>query len=112
MSELTGHGHATASHPAPAHPSVAGLIANFMALMLLLAATVGIAEVDLGRGNFIASTAIAATKAILIMVVFMNLVYSKPLTRIVVCAGFFWLAILFALSFSDYLTRDWLSVGG
>ena len=25
-----------------------------------------------------------------------------------VAAGFFWLGIMFALSFSDYLTRDWL----
>ena len=91
----------------PAHPSVAGLVANFIALMLLLSATIAIAEIDLGRGNFVASTAIAATKMTLIMLFFMNLRYSKPLTRLVACAGFFWLAIMFALSFSDYDTRGW-----
>lgn len=96
----------------PPHPPVVGLIANFIALMLLLAATVAISEVDLGRGNFIASTVIAATKAMLIMVIFMNLRYSKPLTRLVACAGFFWLAIMFGLSFTDYVSRGWLRLGG
>lgn len=105
MNEPTQHAHA--SH-VPAHPSIAALVANFVALMVLLAATIAIAEVDLGRGNFIASTAIAATKMTLIMVVFMNLRYSKPLSRLVACAGFFWLAIMFALAFSDYGSRGWL----
>lgn len=106
MSESSHQDHA--SHHLPPHPSVGALVANFVALMLLLAATVAIAEVNLGRGNFIAATLIAATKMTLIMLIFMNLRYSKPLTRLVACAGFFWLAIMFALSFSDYLSRGWL----
>lgn len=110
MSETAQHG-ASSGH-VPAHPSVFGLVANFVALMLLLVATVAIAEVDLGRGNFIASTLIAATKMTLIMLFFMNLRYSKPLSRLVACAGFFWLAILFGLAFSDYITRGWLTPGG
>lgn len=109
MNEITQN-HGSSSHH-PAHPSVLGLVANFVALMLLLGATVAIAEVDLGPGNFIASTLIAATKMTLIMLVFMNLRYSKPLSRLVACAGFFWLAILFALAFSDYITRGWLTPG-
>ncbi|HVA46429.1 MAG TPA: cytochrome C oxidase subunit IV family protein [Pirellulales bacterium] len=111
MSETADHGH-DSSHHAPPHPSVLGLVANFFALMLLLAATIAIAEIDLGRGNFIASTGIAAAKMTLIMLFFMNLRYSKPLTRLVACAGFFWLAIMFGLSFSDYITRGWLAAGG
>lgn len=111
MSEPAGHEHES-SHHAPPHPSVVGLVANFIALMVLLAATIAIAEVDLGKGNFIASTAIAATKMTLIMLFFMNLRYSKPLTRLVACAGFFWLAIMFALSFSDYFSRGWLPPSG
>jgi cytochrome c oxidase subunit 4 len=111
MSEPAGHAH-DSTHHAPPHPSVGALVANFVALMLLLAATVAIAEINLGRGNFIAATAIAATKMTLIMLIFMNLRYSKPLTRLVACAGFFWLAIMFALSFSDYLSRGWLPPGG
>lgn len=110
MSEPTNHGHATSAH-GPPHPSVLALVANFFALMILLAATIAIAEIDLGRGNFIAATGIAAMKMTLIMLVFMNLRYSKPLTRLVACAGFFWLAIMFALTFSDYVSREWLSRG-
>ena len=110
MSESSSHAHA--SGHVPPHPSVGALVANFVALMVLLAATIAIAEVDLGRGNFVASTAIAATKAMLIMLIFMNLRYSKPLTRLVACAGFFWLTIMFGLSFADYLSRGWLPVTG
>jgi cytochrome c oxidase subunit 4 len=112
MSESARHEHGFTSDHVPAHPSVLGLVANFLALMILLAATIAIAEVDLGRGNFIASTGIAATKMMLIMLFFMNLRYSKPLTRLVACAGFFWLAIMFALSFSDYFSRNWPPPGG
>ncbi|MGH7135247.1 MAG: cytochrome C oxidase subunit IV family protein [Pirellulales bacterium] len=108
----TAHSHDRSSHHSPPHPSVLGLAANFIALMVLLAATIAIAEIDLGRGNFVASTLIAATKMTLIMLFFMNLRYSKPLSRLVACAGFFWLAILFALSFSDYISRDWLPPAG
>jgi cytochrome c oxidase subunit 4 len=111
MSETAIHEQPSLSH-VPAHPSVAGLVTNFVALMLLLVATIVIAEVDLGPGNFIASTGIAATKMTLIMLFFMNLRYSKPLSRLVACAGFFWLAIMFGLSFSDYLTRKWLPPDG
>lgn len=112
MNDTAAATHDRSSHHAPRHPSVLGLVANFIALMVLLAATIAIAEVDLGRGNFVASTLIAATKMTLIMLFFMNLRYSKPLSRLVACAGFFWLAIMFALSFSDYLTRDLLPTSG
>lgn len=112
MNDTATPSHDRSSHPAPPHPSVLGLVANFIALMVLLAATIAIAEIDLGRGNFVASTLIAATKMTLIMLVFMKLRYSKPLSRLVACAGFFWLAILFALSFSDYISRGWLPPGG
>lgn len=95
-------------HHVPPHPSVGILLGNFMALMLLLGATVYVAEINLGKGNFLAATAIAATKATLILLFFMNLAYSKPLTRLVACAAFFWLLILFGLSFSDYFARGWM----
>ena len=101
-------GETAEPHHAPPHPPVGVLLANCVALMLLLGATVAVAEINLGKGNFIAATAIAATKATLILLFFMNLAYSKPLTRLVACAAFFWLAILFGLSFSDYFARGWL----
>jgi len=85
------------------------LFAVFVALMLLLALTVEAARHDLGRWNFVVSTVIAAAKAVLIILYFMHVRRSARITKLVVCAGFFWLAILFTLSLADYWTRDWIS---
>jgi len=37
--------------------------------------------------------------------------YSSRLVWVIVASALFWMAILFALTFSDYMTRGWLSVG-
>ena len=79
----------------------------FLSLMLLLAATVSIAYIHLGELNIVAALTIAFIKAILIILYFMHVRYSSRMLWIFVGAGFFWLAILFALSFADYLTRGW-----
>jgi cytochrome c oxidase subunit 4 len=80
----------------------------FAALMALLGATVTIAYIHLGELNIIVALTIAFIKATLIILYFMHVRYSSRLLWIFVGAGFFWLGILFALSFSDYLTRGWL----
>lgn len=80
---------------------------TFIALMLLLAVTVEAARHDLGRWNFAVATLIASIKAVLIILVFMQVRRTIEITKLVVCAGFFWLAILFTLSLADYWTRDW-----
>jgi cytochrome c oxidase subunit IV len=80
----------------------------FAALMALLGATVTIAYIHLGELNIIAALTIAFIKATLIILYFMHVRYSSRLLWIFVGAGFFWLGILFALSFSDFLTRGWL----
>jgi cytochrome c oxidase subunit IV len=82
--------------------------AVFASLMLLLAATVGIAYHHLGKLNIFAALTIAFVKATLIILYFMHVRYSSRLLWIFVGAGFFWLGILFALSFADYWTRGWL----
>ena len=96
----------------------------FASLLALLAATVGMAFVDLdiqiqGRSgpidvplNFPLAMAIAATKAVLIMLYFMHLRYSARLTWVAAGASFLWLGILLVLSLSDYLSRGWLEVVG
>jgi cytochrome c oxidase subunit 4 len=80
----------------------------FGSLMVLLGATITIAYIHLGKLNVIAALTIAVIKAVLIVLYFMHIRYSTRLLWIFVCAGFFWLGILFALSFSDFLTRGWL----
>jgi len=96
----------------------------YAALMLLLAATVAVAYVDLGRFvpgaareggasitalNAAAALAIAFSKAILVVLFFMHVRYSSRLIWLVAGGGFVWLAILIGLTLSDYLTRDWLT---
>jgi cytochrome c oxidase subunit 4 len=78
-----------------------------VALMVLLLLTFSLAEIDLGRWNFIAATGIAGVKALLIILYFMHVRYSGHLTWIVAAAGFFMLAILLGGSFNDYLSRGW-----
>jgi len=80
----------------------------FGSLMALLGATVAIAYIHLGKLNVIAALTIAVIKAVLIILYFMHVRYSSRLLWIFVGAGFFWLGILFALSYSDFLTRGWL----
>jgi cytochrome c oxidase subunit 4 len=78
----------------------------FVALMALLAATVGVAYLHFGRLNVLAALTIAVIKALLIILYFMHLRYSSRILWIFAGAGFFWLLILFGLTFGDYLTRS------
>jgi cytochrome c oxidase subunit 4 len=93
-----------------AHPSASVLYKVFGALMALLVVTVVAARYDMGSMNFAVATLIATVKAVLIILFFMHVKQSVPLTKLVVCAGFFWLLIMFTLTFSDYWTRGWLSI--
>jgi cytochrome c oxidase subunit 4 len=84
----------------------------FLALIALTLLTTGAASIDLGRWNTVVALAIAVTKMILVILFFMHVKYSTGLTRIVILAGFFWLAILVALTLSDELTRGWTPAPG
>jgi cytochrome c oxidase subunit 4 len=77
----------------------------YLALLLLLAATIGVAFVDLGFLNPLIAVTIAIIKAVLVILFFMHVRGSSQLTRVFVLAGFFWLLILVGLTFTDYLTR-------
>jgi cytochrome c oxidase subunit IV len=87
---------------------VSVLFVVYVVLLLLVALTVEAARHDLGRWNFVVATLIAAVKSILIMLYFMHVLRSVQITKLIICAGFFGLAILFTLSLADYWTRDWL----
>jgi cytochrome c oxidase subunit 4 len=81
--------------------------AIFFSLMVLTAATVGVAFVNLGALNFPVAIAIAITKATLVVLFFMHVKYSSRLTKMVVAIAIFFLLILLGLTMTDYLTRDW-----
>lgn len=77
-------------------------ITIFMALMVLTAATVGAAFVDLGKFNFAVAMIIASFKATLVIWYFMHVKYASKLTKLTVATGLFFLAILLGLFLVDY----------
>ncbi|MGN6057250.1 MAG: cytochrome C oxidase subunit IV family protein [Sphingomicrobium sp.] len=74
-------------------------------LMLLLALTTGSAFVPLGTANLFVSLTIAVVKALLVLIIFMELKTSASLVRVFAAAGFFWLLIMIALTSADYTHR-------
>ncbi len=77
-------------------------------LLVLTATTVGAAFVNLGPFNPVIALLIATIKATLVVLFFMHVKgASEKLTGAVVVSGFFFLAILIALSLADYMTRSW-----
>ena len=90
-------------------PSLALNIAVYVALLMLLAATVLASHADLGKWNLMAAAGIATLKATLILLFFMRVYYARPLIWLAAGAGFVWLAILFNFVVSDYLTRSHVS---
>ena len=77
----------------------------WMALMLLLLATWGLARIDLGPFNTVAALTISISKMLLVVLFFMHGRYEKPITWIFITAGLIWFLIMVDLTLSDYLTR-------
>ena len=81
------------------------LLLVYLACLMLLAATIGVAQLELGALNPLLNLSIASLKALLIAWFFMHLRESSGLVRVFAASALFWLLILFGLSLSDYLTR-------
>jgi cytochrome c oxidase subunit 4 len=86
-------------------PSLGAHVGALATLAGLLALSVGVAHFRLGVFNAVAGPAIAALKALVILLFFMRLTRSAPGTRLAACFGFAWLGILIALTLGDFLTR-------
>jgi len=80
-------------------------LAVFAALIAGTAITVWAAFQDFGALNTVIALAIAAIKATLVILYFMHVRYSKPLTWVFIGAGILWLGILITLTVSDYVSR-------
>jgi cytochrome c oxidase subunit 4 len=100
------------------HPHIMPVRTNiqvFVALLVLLFATVVAAYLPMGALHFPVAMTIAVAKAMLIVLFFMHVLHSHRLTMVVAIAGFLWLGILIALTLSDYLSRypgGWLDIPG
>ena len=82
-------------------------IAIFATLMVLTGVTVAVAYIDLGMFNPMMALGIAVFKATLVVLFFMHVKYSSRLTKMVVAMSFFFLAIMFGLTLTDYMSRGW-----
>ena len=93
--------------------SVRVYITIFLVLLVGTALTVAAAFVDfkIPAMNTIVALTIATVKATFVVLYFMHVRYSSRLIWVIVAAALFWMGILFALTFSDYWSRNWLSIG-
>jgi cytochrome c oxidase subunit IV len=66
---------------------------------------VAAAFVSLGPLNIVIALAIATLKATLVVLYFMHARYSPKRTQLVIISAVFWLAIMLALTMSDYASR-------
>ncbi len=78
----------------------------FGSLMLGTYITYKAAYVDLGKFNIVIALAIATIKATLVVLYFMHARYSSKRTQLVIVCSVFWLAIMLALTLTDYDTRS------
>ncbi len=81
-------------------------------LALLTLGTIGASFIPLGPWHGAVALAFAAAKAALVVLFFMNVRHSGPITKIVIIVALFWFGILIVGVLDDYLTRTWLSVPG
>ena len=91
------------------HIAIPGYLGVFGLLVVGTIGTYLIATVDLDRvfpgANTLVALLIALTKMAFVMLFFMHVRWSSRLVWLAVVAAFFWLAIMFAFTMQDYLTR-------
>jgi cytochrome c oxidase subunit IV len=87
----------------------------YITIFLVLIAGTGLTVIAAFRDfpgplNAVVALTIAVIKATFVVLYFMHVRYSSRLIWLVIAAALFWLAIMFALTISDYSTRSWLPV--
>ena len=80
-------------------------IVIFSSLMLGTGITVWAAFQNFAQFNIVIALGIATMKATLVVLYFMHARYSSKRTQLVIVCSVFWLAIMLALTLSDYQTR-------
>lgn len=74
-------------------------------LLVFTAITVVVAGIDLGVMNVVVMLGIAVTKAVLVILYFMDVRDASRLTRLVVASGFLWFGLLVLFTMADVVTR-------
>lgn len=83
------------------------LIALFVGTVI----TVAVSYVDLGKLNMVVAMGVASVKAFFVLAYFMHLKYDNMLNRVIFLSAFGFLALLFAFSMVDIITRILPSLG-
>ena len=91
----------------PKESSITSLIAIYAVLIILLLATIAANTLPLGPFSLLVALLIAIAKALLVIYFFMHLRLASKVTWLFAACGFLWLAMLFTITFSEYLTRSW-----
>src|SRR5215468_3448556 len=91
------------------HIGIPGYLGVFSVLVLgtILTYTVALRDLDFifPGANTLVALLIAFTKMTFVMLFFMHVRWSPKLIWLAAVASFFWLAIMFAYTMQDYLTR-------
>ena len=82
-----------------------------LALLVLTALTVGLAQVDLGPFGAPVALTIAFGKAALVVTLFMHVKDATRSVWLYAALGFYFFAILIVLTLADVLTRGWGPIG-
>ena len=82
-----------------------GPVIAWLVLLAFFAISVTSAYAPLGDGNVAVNLLIAAIMIGVLAIFLMDLQSANHLTRIIAIAGLFWIVLMFALTFSDYLSR-------
>jgi cytochrome c oxidase subunit 4 len=85
--------------------SARGLLLTWAALMALAAISLAFRFAHLGRLGMVVALGIAAVKAVLVGLVFMELAFERASIRIAFAAGLFMIVVMLALMIADVVTR-------
>jgi cytochrome c oxidase subunit 4 len=104
------------NHEQHDHMNIPKYIGIFLILIVGTVLTYFAATVDMDHifpgANTLVALLIAFTKMTFVMLFFMHVYWSKRLIWLAAVASFFWLAIMFAYTMQDYLTRNSGVYGG
>jgi cytochrome c oxidase subunit 4 len=81
------------------------LVVAWLGLLALLGGNIALAYAGMESAVPLAPVAIAAAMAAIVLIVFMELDRGASLLWVFAGAGFFWLAVMLALTATDYLAR-------
>lgn len=111
MASHDAHGHSghgeSASEYTPHVVAWQAYVFVYIALLVLLIATVAASRYDLGAFNIVIAMLIAIVKAAFVVLIFMGVKWASRLAWIWSVFGFIWLLLLFG-TLGDYITREWV----